>query len=87
MYGVNSFKHSHLKEIVGFLHAFTGCDTTSAFYKMGKIKLTEVIYANPELLDVAKKIYINNADNKEIGEAACKIIAKMYGDSSGKMSG
>lgn len=31
-----SFEKTEYKSIVGFLHAFTGCDTTSAFYKKAK---------------------------------------------------
>ena len=39
IYGSNSFKYLKVKKLIGFLHAFTGCDTTSGFFKQGENKL------------------------------------------------
>ena len=32
VYDSNSFKYLKVKKLIGFLHAFTGCDTTSFFF-------------------------------------------------------
>ena len=35
IYDSNSFEYLKVKKLIGFLHAFTGCDTTSCFFKQG----------------------------------------------------
>ena len=43
IYDSNSFKYLKVKKLIGFLHAFTGCDTTSCFFKQGKNKLIKTL--------------------------------------------
>ena len=43
IYDSNSFKYLKVKMLIGFLHAFTGCDTTSGFFKQGENKLIETL--------------------------------------------
>ena len=39
----NSFKYLKVKKLIGFLHAFTGCDITSCFFKQSKNKLIKTL--------------------------------------------
>lgn len=73
-----SFKHEVLKPIIAFLHIFSGCDTTSSFYRQNKNKLIKILIANKDLVTVAKKFYEKDAKHKEIEKCGKAIIAKMY---------
>ena len=46
VYSPENFSYPKLKKIIAFLHAFAGCDTTSAFYLKGKEKIFKVMNAN-----------------------------------------
>ena len=67
-----------LKHLLGFIHAFTGCDTTSAFYLQGKQKIIKLLHHDNDFLQ--KSLIYNSVDaNKEtIAEVGFKIIADMY---------
>ncbi|XP_043269016.1 uncharacterized protein Nepl16 isoform X1 [Venturia canescens] len=80
-YGSNSFKYDKLQNIVAFIHAFCGCDTTSCFYKLGKSKLIEAFSSETEivtLLELASVFYHENASHDKIAESAFDLIRKMY---------
>ena len=78
LYNSNNFIYPDLKHLLGFIHAFTGCDTTSAFYLQGKQKIIKLLHDDNDLLQ--KSLIYNSVDaNKEtIAEVGSKIIAAMY---------
>ncbi|KAL7304817.1 hypothetical protein TKK_0003040 [Trichogramma kaykai] len=78
-YSSKSFKYPELNSIVLFLHAFSGCDTTSALYNQGKIKLLKLFTKSNDLLEDAQKFYDPNASVEEIAKAGIKIICRLYG--------
>ena len=39
-----------------YLHAMTGCDTTSAFFRAGKVKVFNKCLKNPNVLDLLKNL-------------------------------
>ena len=45
-----SFTCEELTDVIAFVHAFSGCDTTSAMYGQGKSKLIKMLNSNKELL-------------------------------------
>lgn len=78
VYCNNSFKYKELKKYILFLHAFTGCDTTSCFYKQGKNKLIKLFLNDYNLQKLAEKFYDVNASQSEIENCGNKIIAALY---------
>ncbi|CAH2085001.1 unnamed protein product [Euphydryas editha] len=43
LYSPHSFKHKSVLEHILFIHAFSGCDTTSSFYNIGKSKFINTL--------------------------------------------
>ena len=41
-YSPDRANYPSLNSVVAFLHAFSGCDTTSSFFKVGKTKIFEL---------------------------------------------
>lgn len=82
LYSSCSFMYYKLQHVVGFLHAFSGCDTTSGFYHHPKNKITKLINNNQDLIEAAEKFYNKDSTKETLGPAAIKIIAKMYSSSS-----
>ena len=69
-------KFACIKEIVDYLgdevsqclphiHAMTGCDQTSAFYRRGKVKVMKRVMENPELLDLIRNIGVERSLTQE----------------------
>ncbi|KAL7294976.1 hypothetical protein TKK_0011686 [Trichogramma kaykai] len=83
-YTSNSFKYPKLISIVLFLHAFSGCDTTSALFNKGKLNLIKVFTNKEYLLVDAEKFSDPSARAEEIAQAGIKIIRHLYGDKSEK---
>ncbi|KAJ8686012.1 hypothetical protein QAD02_021805 [Eretmocerus hayati] len=74
-----SFKESRLQKYVGFIHAFTGCDTTSCFYGKGKKKLHKILLDNQDLLPLVDSFYDEKTSSVEVAECGSEIIARLYG--------
>jgi len=52
-YSAENFKYSkHVKDNILFLHAFSGRDTTSAFFRKGKIQFVKLLDKTKELQDI-----------------------------------
>ncbi|CAH2218497.1 jg2186 [Pararge aegeria aegeria] len=79
LYNSTSFIGENVKNLVAFIHAFTGCDTTSAFFKQGKAKIIKLLEKNTSLNEEALIFNKTNATAEEIENAGKKIIAAMYG--------
>ena len=77
-YSNNSFKHLELSKYVAFLHAVSGCDTVSSFYKQGKNKLVKVFNSNHAYLQLLDVFYQKNAQRDEIAKNMYKIISLLY---------
>lgn len=54
IYSTNSFKYAELSSFVAFLHAFSGADIKSAFFKVGKGKFLKTLLKNRELQNTLK---------------------------------
>lgn len=79
-YSSKSLDHSPIiKENILFLHAMSGCDTTSAFYGKGKTKLGDVLKKSVELQDAAKIFKQPYASLDELVTSGIKCILALYG--------
>lgn len=67
------------KEHILFLHAFTGCDTTSAFFNKGKIKFAKNFEKRIDLHDSVKVFENINEDPNNILQAGVACILSLYG--------
>ena len=79
----NSFQYPFLRNRIKFLHAFSGCDTTSCFYRIGKNKLIDTIN-HEQLSDLSAIFYEKNTSSEEIASNAYKIIIQMYSNKAEK---
>lgn len=53
----SSINNAALQWFILFVHAFVGCYTTNAFFKIGKRSILKLLRDNEELIDLAKKFY------------------------------
>lgn len=77
LYSSHSFKHG--PQDILFLHAISGCDTTSAPFGIGKKKVIQTYKKNPglsEMLDIFKDPEAAPAQIADVGE---KFLVKLYG--------
>ena len=82
-YSTSSFKFKELQPIIGFLHIFTGCDTTSCFYRQGKKKLISS-FEPEKLKELASKFYKKDATAEEIASSAYILIRDLYSNKAEK---
>ena len=75
-----------LEEIIAdnilFLHAIGGCDTTSALFKVVKMKCLQALKKNPELNKIIEIYKDPLADIEEISRAGHRFLASLYSSSS-----
>lgn len=69
-----------ISDVLLFLHAMTGCDTTSSFYHKGKIKEYNIFKENEQLQRPVKIFNQKNASKFEIAKAGEKFILVLYGN-------
>lgn len=62
-----------------FLHAFSGCDTTSYLYNQGTAKIIKTLKNNPELLPCVQVFQKSNSTAAEIADAGQKFLLCLYG--------
>lgn len=72
-------RNQHLKNIILFAHAFTGCDTTSAIYGKGKKRLLDIINKNAQLMQYVEVFYNPDASLEDIKVAGEQIMLALYG--------
>ncbi|TGZ53780.1 hypothetical protein DBV15_10326 [Temnothorax longispinosus] len=92
LYSANSFKHVSVIDHIFLLHAFTGCDTTSAIYNIGKTKLINILEKNDGLREVLYMFKKTKLDIDVLTAArekifcekphGCAICRKMFSTSS-----
>lgn len=72
-------RNQAIKDQLLFLHAFTGCDTTSSIHGKGKASLAitcEKSEAMREFSDIISSPWSNQS---EVGEASIKVVKMLYG--------
>ncbi|KAL4105063.1 hypothetical protein QTP88_020338 [Uroleucon formosanum] len=76
----NSMDHYNFgREHILFLHAVTGCDTTSTFFNKGKVKVLKLLENRPDLQSAAAVFKNQNCSVQDIFEHGIKFILAMYG--------
>lgn len=79
VYSPQNYKFStKSKDNILFLHAFSGCDSTSSFFGQGKLKLLKALEENKNLQDLAQIFKKPDATADEIDVAGQKCIAAIY---------
>ena len=63
-----------------FLHAWSGCDTTSATFGHGKTTLLKKIKESGELQQISSLMYDPDATAEQIGKAGNRLSIILYGD-------
>lgn len=71
-----------IKESLLFSHAMTGCDTTSAFYGLGKSKAIDLIKTNREARQSAEVFLRKDESEEVIKREGEKFVLKLYGMSA-----
>ena len=68
-----------LKSSILFSHTISGCDTTSSFYRKGKMSCHKILVKN-DLQSTVVDIFNSRDSQKEaILEAACRYVSLLYG--------
>ncbi|XP_034947845.1 uncharacterized protein [Chelonus insularis] len=66
------------KDFILFVHAFSGCDSTSALFNKGKKRLVKLFLEDAQLTDMIKPFYSSNSEKRILYEVAEKIIFQLY---------
>lgn len=81
LYTPDSMKYgSVIKSNILFLHAFSGTDTTSAFFKQGKLKFVNLLEKHEELQELVALFKKPHVDPAKIAEAGRSFIFRLYGN-------
>lgn len=81
VYDINKLakKYAKTRKCLLFIHAISGCDTTSAIYRKGKVQALQILSKNPQL-QTEIEIFLNQDSTRDkICEAGEKFILQMYG--------
>ncbi|GBM85120.1 hypothetical protein AVEN_62874-1 [Araneus ventricosus] len=70
----------HIRDNILLLHAFSGCDTTSALFRLGKKKFINVLNST-EMQQVVNIFHDENACPVDIDEEGHKVLIALYGES------
>ena len=62
-----------------FIHAWSGCDTTSATFGHGKMHLMKILKKSPEVPNLAEKISGRASTAEEVDEAGQRLFCLLYG--------
>ncbi|XP_071574804.1 uncharacterized protein [Temnothorax nylanderi] len=79
LYSSTSLQDPTLAEHILFYHAFTGCDTTSALFNQGKIKITLLLKKTDDLREDINSFKDSYADPDLIDDAGEKVLVALYG--------
>lgn len=75
-------KMPELKKVVLALHALSGCDTTSGFFKKGKKLFLKFFEKNNYFLDECSIFYEKDCIEDVLFDSGEKILRSIYGNSS-----
>lgn len=70
-----------LKDVLLFAHAMSGCDTTSAFFRKGKVKTFQCLSKNTELRKIVSIFNNPQANPDEIASAGEAFVLNLYNKS------
>ena len=65
-----------------FIHAWGGCDTTSAAHGKGKLNIIKFIQQSEDVENACKVFKDEHSVKQEVAEAGCLIFIRMYGGKS-----
>ena len=71
-------QNSDLKDILLCAHALSGCDSTSAFFGRGKIKIIKLLRQRADLRKLLKIFNDKNATKEDLKNAGEKLILALY---------
>lgn len=78
IYSIQQMQQLGLEEIM-FLHAFTGCDSTSAAFRKSKLALIKLYKKCPEIRRAAKVFHNCSSPHADVEEAGRSCMLKWYG--------
>jgi hypothetical protein len=84
IYSTQSIIDKTAADNILFLHAFSGCDTTSALFNQGKMKCVNVLLKNPHLKELVQVFKNQDANPEIIAEAGERFLLTLYGYSGVK---
>lgn len=80
VYSPNCFKHDKsVLENILFIRAFSGCDTTSSFYNIGKSKFISTLEKNPNLRSSVELFKQKKVDPEMLACAGKLFLIALYG--------
>lgn len=82
-YSPQSFQYNDsIAKCILFVHAFSGCDTTSALFNQGKIRFLKTLEKNPTLTEAIQVFDDPNAELTEVVAAGELFMLRQYGAGS-----
>ncbi|GBN33892.1 hypothetical protein AVEN_170033-1 [Araneus ventricosus] len=78
LYSTTSFKHKFSRMIL-FIHAFSGCDTTSALFSHGKTKFCSLLEKNRHLEEKIQVFFNFEATIDQMAKASETFLIHLYG--------
>ena len=69
----------NLKELLLFIHAFGGCDTTSAIHEKSKGSIVKMVEKSPDAMEIGNVFLNEESTQDQVGEAGMKAFIKLYG--------
>ena len=75
---VSKLLRPHIKDLLLFIHAFAGCDTTSTIYEKGKGSLIKLLDKSIEAQKTASCFLKDFPSQEEIGSAGHDIFVLLY---------
>lgn len=85
LFSPQSFKYkAAVADHILFIHAFSGCDTTSAIFGIGKIKFITTLQNNKQLVDVLRIFKEQDADLEKVASAGERFLIHLYGGDASK---
>lgn len=72
-----------MSQIILLVHAISGCDTTSALYKKGKVSIYKTLEKNADLRQKLSNIFYNfNSTKQQIEACGEEVLLYLYSSSS-----
>ena len=72
-------KYKDCRDHILFLHAITGCDTTCALFKKGKINVLKLLQKRPDLREAVEVFKQENCPPNTLINCGTQFILAMYG--------
>ena len=85
IYNTKSLKYPQLQKLIDNLHAFTGCDTKSCFFKQGKNQIIK-IFLNDVVLQQKANYFYNHTLNPVLAPSSNDISSRMCSSKKDKES-